>query len=110
MSKKVKLNKRTHDQRIRMLENTVLNLHDNILPAMTNAVAERDSVIHACVLQLHKLDPSRKLMKVAGAEGSFYLFTNEEEIEERRKEEEEAAAARAAAVDTEEQGSDTSKG
>lgn len=97
------LNKRTHDQRIRMLENTVLNLHDNILPAMSNAIAERDSIVHAAVLALHKLDPTRKLRKISGEEGMFYLFCTEEEAD--------AAAAPAPApapeVDTDADQADT---
>jgi uncharacterized coiled-coil protein SlyX len=91
--------KRTHEQRIRMLENSILNLHDNVLPAMNNAIAERDSVIHACVLQLRNLDPTRKLVKIAGPEGHFWMFATEEEAD--------AAAAPAPAVDTEENADNT---
>lgn len=100
MAKK-NLNKRTHDQRIRMLENTVLNLHDNILPAMSNAIAERDSVVHAAVLALHKLDPTRQLRKISGDKGMFYLFCTEEEADEAAK------PAPVPEVDTEAEQADT---
>lgn len=76
-----KMNKRTHDQRIQLLEKAMVNMHDNILPALQNAIAERDSVVHAAVLALHNIDPSRKLRKISGPEGMFYLFCTEEEAD-----------------------------
>lgn len=77
--------KRTHNERIQVLEKTIINLHDSVLPSMQQAIAERDSVVHACVLQLHKLDPDRKLVKVAGEQGMFYIFASDEELAELQK-------------------------